>query len=345
MTFTAVLLAAAIALQAPGKPFVSQAGGFRATLPGTPKEQKQAVDTAAGKIDINIFLHEDNDVATTVMYSDYPEAMMKLADPDKVLEGGVDGAIKNTKGDLLSKRDISINGYPGKEFEAAMVAPNGQKLIYRARIYLVNARLYQLIQAGPRDSLTPKQSQDFFKSFSLTNPKPAANAVPGKAEGPGKGFDANKPVVSKEGQFQLSFPAEPREITQNVDTPAGQLAVHMLIVEQGNIAFLATYSDNPDVADPAGQDKVLEGAVSGSIESAKATLISKRNIRIERYPGKEYDYKMTLPDGTMANGRSRIYLVGKRLYQVIYLAEQGKENLKGRDVYLNSFRLTKDATP
>ena len=52
--------------------FSSKDGGFTISMPGTPKETVQTVDSAAGPLELHQFLVEDGTIAYIVMYNDYP---------------------------------------------------------------------------------------------------------------------------------------------------------------------------------------------------------------------------------------------------------------------------------
>lgn len=335
-----LLLALALAGQAPGpvpaKPFVSEAGGFRVELPGTPKEQVRTADSPLGPLEFHIFVVTHGGATYSASYNEFPEAIA-LSEPDRALEGGVEGALKNTKGKLLVKRDIAIGGHPGKEFTSRVPGLLGTTQSYRARIYLVGTRLYQVVLCGPEEAISGEAGERVFKSFALLKPPPPPAPV--------KPLEAGKAFASEGGRFRVRFPRAPREVVQKVPSPAGPIEVHMAVVDKGDVAFFASYNDYE--FDPAAfdYDAVLEGVVQGSVESSKATLRSKRDIRLGSHPGKAYEAALKLPDGRPATCRARIYMVEKRLYQVLVVEAEGKEDPKATAAFLESFALLKPPTP
>jgi len=145
--------------------FAPKGGRFTVQMPGQPKEQKSTAKTAIGPIDIHMFVYEaDPNTAYMVGYNDYPEGMMKKADPEKVLDGARDGAVKNVNGKLDWEKKITIDGHPGRDF-----AVTAEGLSVRDRIYLVNDRLYQVMLVGSKDFITGKDGEKFLNSFKLAD--------------------------------------------------------------------------------------------------------------------------------------------------------------------------------
>ena len=138
--------------------FVSEEGNFSVMMPGTPTEESES--TAEG-IDIHMFSAESGSTAYVVGYSDFPQEIIDVTDPEMLLGFAQDGAVGS--GALISEAPITLNGYPGKDlkFEEA-----SEGLIIYARIYLVDNRLYQVI-ATTEDSDMPTEISEFLDSFKL----------------------------------------------------------------------------------------------------------------------------------------------------------------------------------
>ncbi len=147
-------------------PFSNPKANFRAVFPAQPQESVQSIETELGPIPYTTFMSEiDNgNIAFGVAYNDYPVAVQK-ADPQVVLDGGRDGAVENLKGTLVSETRLTFKGHPGREF-TILGEVQGKKLFYHTRIFLVEARLYQLQIVRVGD--TPIDVADavrFFSSF------------------------------------------------------------------------------------------------------------------------------------------------------------------------------------
>jgi hypothetical protein len=141
--------------------YSSKTGGFNILMPVQPQVQEKQVDTAAGKLTNHIFLAIKGQAAFALSYADYPA---NSADPQEVLNSVREGAINGIKGTLISSKDITHKGYPGREFKATT-----QGGVYSSRIYLVNTRLYQMVVVVPvaEAGASTADINRFLTSFDL----------------------------------------------------------------------------------------------------------------------------------------------------------------------------------
>jgi len=143
--------------------FSSTEGSFAVLLPGTPSYEKQNSSTAVGPIDMHLFsLDLAKDAAFMIMYSDYPDVIAQ-APADKVLDGGRDGALANTKGRLVAEESMSLDGFPGREFTIDIPGKGMMKL----RAYLVRQRLYQIMAVGTKERIDHEDTAKYLTSFRL----------------------------------------------------------------------------------------------------------------------------------------------------------------------------------
>jgi TM2 domain-containing membrane protein YozV len=148
--------------------FSSEEGGFSVLFPGTPNENSQSVQTAAGPIELTMFLFEDGTGAYLVGYSDYPDKIIASASSEQLLDNAIRGGMGNTGGILVGQESIAIDGYPGKEISfrvpSSRQMPGGGKGM--ARYYLMGNRLYQvlIVTGADRDR---KDFVRFLDSFRL----------------------------------------------------------------------------------------------------------------------------------------------------------------------------------
>src|SRR5712691_1481267 len=94
------------AVQDPGewKPFVSKKGGFTVLLPGKPTGQSQSLKTAAGTIEVTLYVMEWKKEGTLVAgYTEYPEKALQTGTSEKRLDNARDGAVQSAKGKLHSE--------------------------------------------------------------------------------------------------------------------------------------------------------------------------------------------------------------------------------------------------
>ena len=143
--------------------FTSAEGSFAIQMPGTPSYEKKNTSTAVGPIDMHLFsLDLAKDAVYIVMYSDYPDVVAQ-APADKVLDGGRDGALANVKGKLVGEQNMSLDGFPGREFTIEIPGKGMMKL----RTYLVRQRLYQIMAVGTNARIDSEDTVKYLTSFRL----------------------------------------------------------------------------------------------------------------------------------------------------------------------------------
>ncbi|MBD2196138.1 MULTISPECIES: hypothetical protein [Calothrix] len=150
------------------KLFTGPDGRFSVLMPGTPKRNTQTQKTYMGEINVELFIAQPQkqEVAYVVAYNDFPYSYGQMANPQTVLNNARDIALKTTKSNLISQRDIqSTNGHPGKEIE--YVDAGGK--FTKNRMYFAQGRLYQVMAVTTkkqRPSLV-KTINGYLNSFNL----------------------------------------------------------------------------------------------------------------------------------------------------------------------------------
>jgi hypothetical protein len=145
------------------KEFSSKEGQFKVLMPGKPKQEdlETAGDFGKGVLHMNS-VH----VGKTFYganYGDFPAAIKK-APLKKVLDSSRDGAVANLEGKLAREKDIKLGKYPGREVQ---IEVGEGKQLFRARVYLVEQRLYQVVVCGTKEVATSKEAERFLDSFKL----------------------------------------------------------------------------------------------------------------------------------------------------------------------------------
>lgn len=138
------------------KELSSSTGKFAILMPGIPKE-----DTEKDKdTTYHTFKVETKDALYLVNYFDMPE--VGQASPDEVkhiLDNGPAEFVKSADAKLLSQRNISLTGNPGKEFEFSV----GDGIPGKGLLYVVNKRMYLVVVVTPQQ----ENAQKFISSFRL----------------------------------------------------------------------------------------------------------------------------------------------------------------------------------
>jgi len=151
---------------------------------------------------------------------------------------------------------------------------------------------------------------------------------------------------SQDMSYTVQMPARPVESVQDLHTPTGPLPMHVSMVSMGpQEAYMAAYIDYPENFKNLSNDSndtLLEGAVQGGLSNSHATLVSKKRIAIDGYPGVEIE--MMIPDGEVRGGGrafSRIYWVAPRVYILVGGGPDSKEVKQAATKFLDSFKLKK----
>ena len=143
------------------KEFKSPEGGFFITMPGEPERSKQTVKTAAGDMDMYIYMLESRSGAYGVIYSEFPSLYLQQPNAaERLLDGGHDGAVAQMKGKLLDEKSITIGRHPGRELH--IECAQGTIVM---RIFLINTRLYQVMAVLPKGQAISDDTMKFLESF------------------------------------------------------------------------------------------------------------------------------------------------------------------------------------
>jgi hypothetical protein len=149
--------------------YTAQDGSYTVLMPSRPVESVQSEPTPIGDIQAHI---SEVDMGQTgafmVAYADYPSSVTNLPS-QSLLDAGAQGAVAKSGASLVSKKNITLNGYPGVELE--LLPPAGQGLDgghARARIYWVAPRLY-IMFTGVSKSVDETTMTKFLDSFQFNN--------------------------------------------------------------------------------------------------------------------------------------------------------------------------------
>ncbi len=167
------------------KEFVSEDGGFKIKLPGTPRKSVSAVDTAVGQITLNQYSAIGNAASYLVSYTDYPAPVTDQLELKIRYDNGRDNIIKSAAGSaLVDEKDVYFGDHFGRELVVEKV-----DVTSTYRIFLIQQRLFQMVVITPRLSKAPESIQNsyketienFFNSFVIVKippPPPPAPPLP-----------------------------------------------------------------------------------------------------------------------------------------------------------------------
>ncbi len=152
-------------------------------------------------------------------------------------------------------------------------------------------------------------------------------AVAGCAEAPPPEF------ASKEHRFRVMFGSPPTVSAKGPST------VYAVVAADGALTVTVTELPIPDGDPPDRVSLYLASARDDLIRAARGTQTADASATLAgKYPGRAFAASFTEPrPGAM---RARIFLVGKRLYQVMAIGTAEYANSAAATAFLESFRLT-----
>lgn len=166
LALAAALLAGCGGGEAAWTEFKSEAGGFSLLMPGEPTEEVQTQPTEVGDIDIHMFTYETQDTAYMGGYNLLPQAIVDLSEPNAMLDSACNGQVSSTGGVEVSRQEIALGAYPGRDLEIRIEDASGVKTLH-TRIYLVENKLYQILVVGDENQSGAEDTLKFLDSFKL----------------------------------------------------------------------------------------------------------------------------------------------------------------------------------
>jgi hypothetical protein len=149
--------------QAEWKEFTSKEGHFKVVMPGTPKQQQFDTESDFGKGVLHMNSVQAGKTIYGANYCDFP-AEIRKAPIKKVYDSSRDGAVANLEGKLVGEKEITLGKYPGREIQIEVA---GGKQLFRARVFLVEQRLFQVVVMGTKEAAISKEADKFLDSFKL----------------------------------------------------------------------------------------------------------------------------------------------------------------------------------
>lgn len=139
----------------------------------------------------------------------------------------------------------------------------------------------------------------------------------------------------------VTMPGTPAVQIDVLNTPSGALDLHLFSGEAQGMRYVVGYCDYPArLVRDVTTEGLLRDVEEGTIVAARGSLMSEGPVELGSYPGRELRVK--LPDSLIAGGggyRSRLFIVGDRLYQLAVSAPATRAFSAEADSFFASFRL------
>jgi hypothetical protein len=141
-------------------------------------------------------------------------------------------------------------------------------------------------------------------------------------------------LKSDEGRFSIELPGEPSFQAIDEQSAAGAHVRYQWLLDQGGRAFIVTYNDYARTSET---ESVYDHGVEGALAATGGNLVRQQPVMLDGLRGREFFARM--PSGNTL--RQRLYLIGNRFYQTIYVGPPGSETDPAVEAFLGSFRVVR----
>lgn len=173
----------------------------------------------------------------------------------------------------------------------------------------------------------PVRAQEHTKRPPRTTPNPNTP----RAATPG---DTWSEFTSNEGRFSILMPGVPEASKDTVDSQPGPYTTHLVVFKGERNVYLVGWVDY-DPRFNFNRQAELEANRDNFVKNLKATLVSTRALKIDGYQAIEFTAET--PQRTF---RSRVYMVGRRPYQIVIGSPKGVDDSQNVDKFFNSFKVS-----
>jgi hypothetical protein len=179
-------------------------------------------------------------------------------------------------------------------------------------------------------------------SFSLSaqehSPRPAGTprpATPSNTPPPYTAMDASGWVkfTSDQGYFSVMMPVIPEDKTETKPSAHGPYTTHLFVVKHATTVYLIGWVDY-DPSFNFNRQAELEANRDNFVTGVEAKLISSRPTVIDGYSALEFTAETA--DRVF---KSRVYMVGRRPYQIVVGSPKGQDDSVNVNRFFNSFKV------
>lgn len=157
---------------------------------------------------------------------------------------------------------------------------------------------------------------------------PTRPAAPGK---PSSWVTLN----SEDGNFSILMPELARDQSETNPSPNGPYTTHLFRAKTARSMFLVGWVDYAPDFNFVVQSE-LQANRDNFVKGLKATLITTTKITMDGHPGLEFTAET--PEAIY---KSRVYVVGRRPYQLIVGTTKGQDDSDNVSRFFDSFQLLK----
>ncbi|HEX5705884.1 MAG TPA: hypothetical protein VFX96_01210 [Pyrinomonadaceae bacterium] len=140
--------------------------------------------------------------------------------------------------------------------------------------------------------------------------------------------------TSDKGRFSVLLPGKPKEETKTADSPHGPYTTTIFLLSAPGAIYIAGWVDY-DPNFKFGVQAELEANRDNFVKAMKATVLQTRQIEYGTHPGIEFT-----AESEAHFVSSRVYVVGRRPYQLIAVVPKSDRDSPDIDRFLTSFAVT-----
>ena len=139
--------------------------------------------------------------------------------------------------------------------------------------------------------------------------------------------------TSDEGRFSVVIPGTPEDTVKTTPSDHGPYTTHLYVLRNDRNVFLIAYVDY-DPSFNFNRQMELEMNRDNFIKGLGATLLTTRSLRIDGYSVLEFT-----AEGPQKVFTSRVYMVGRRPYQIVIGSPKGVDDSVTINRFFNSFKI------
>lgn len=140
---------------------------------------------------------------------------------------------------------------------------------------------------------------------------------------------------SPEGRFSVLMPEIPQDKTETVDSAHGPYTTHLFIVRDTTSVYLIGWVDY-DPSFNFNRQAELDANRDNFVKGINARLVNTRPTVIDGYSGLEFTAETA--DRVF---KSRVFLVGRRPYQIVIGSPKGLDDTALVDRFFSSFKVSR----
>jgi hypothetical protein len=139
--------------------------------------------------------------------------------------------------------------------------------------------------------------------------------------------------TSDAGHFSVLMPVAPEETSETTPSEHGPYTTHLFIAKDPQNVYLIGWVDY-DPSFNFNRQSELDANRDNFVKGVKATLTATRSLMVDGYQAIEFSAET---DSRVF--RSRVYMVGRRPYQIVVGVPKDSEDVASVNRFFNSFKV------